>query len=131
MTNEIDSLYPVCPETQLNHAECLEFMLHESIVSQLPDKYLANKDAFVINWQGQHYAYLNSCPHTHVNLNWTPNQFLDVESHFIQCGLHGAIFEPQTGLCLRGPCLGQSLACLPTVLHEGTVCIDMNALKAI
>jgi len=76
---------------------------------------------FVLNWFDQFHAYRNACPHTGVTLNWAPHQFLDIEGQLIQCGMHGALFEPVTGLCIRGPCLGQSLTRLPIRVIEGDI----------
>jgi len=129
MANEADAFHPICSVEQLNHAACLEFILPEQLTSEIAAKNITTHEAFLINWHGEYHAYVNSCPHTHVSLNWTPNQFLDVESQFIQCSLHGAIFKPETGLCLRGPCLGQALSGLPIVLRKGFVCVDLNAYK--
>lgn len=64
---------------------------------------------FVVKKDGQLYAYKNRCPHTGAPLEWKPHQFLDLENSFIQCAMHGALFEIDSGKCLRGPCLGQSL----------------------
>jgi nitrite reductase/ring-hydroxylating ferredoxin subunit len=114
-----NSYYQLCSVERLRHAECLEFSLP-----------FDQKEAFLLNWQGDFHAYLNNCPHTLVALNWTPNQFLDIEMQFLQCSLHGALFEPDTGLCIRGPCLGQSLTALPLLEHGGKVCIDLIALKS-
>ncbi|RME32579.1 MAG: Rieske (2Fe-2S) protein [Gammaproteobacteria bacterium] len=55
------------------------------------------------------YAYLNACPHTGAPLEWRAHDFLDHEGRHIQCGLHGALFRIEDGLCLAGPCRGQSL----------------------
>lgn len=129
MANASQIYYPVCPVEQLVHAECLEFTLPENLTIQNANMKLMTTEAFVLNWLGDYHSYLNSCPHTQVNLNWTPNQFLDVESQFIQCSLHGAVFDPASGLCLRGPCLGESLISLPTVIHDGIVSIDLKALN--
>lgn len=68
---------------------------------------------FVVRKGQQVYAYLNSCPHTGVALEWQPDQFLDLENNFIQCALHGALFTVEKGYCVRGPCVGQSLVSLP------------------
>jgi len=54
-------------------------------------------------------AYRNRCPHTGAPLEWQPHQFLDLDNSFIQCAIHGALFRPEDGYCLRGPCVGQSL----------------------
>ncbi len=101
----------ICARSQIPHAHCLEFSIPG-------DKLLSptgKTDGFVVNWQGKYIAYLNSCPHTGVSLNWLPNQFFDLESRYLQCGMHGAIFEPDTGLCVRGPCRAQSLLKLPLI----------------
>jgi nitrite reductase/ring-hydroxylating ferredoxin subunit len=54
-------------------------------------------------------AYRNRCPHTGAPLEWQPHQFLDIDNSFIQCAIHGALFRPEDGYCLRGPCVGQFL----------------------
>ena len=56
------------------------------------------------------YCYLNRCPHTGVNLDWVPDQFLDNESTYIQCATHGALFRIEDGFCVAGPCAGQALS---------------------
>ena len=64
---------------------------------------------FVIRWKGELRAYLNRCPHTGVTLNWAENQFFDLQNEYIQCSLHGALFEPLSGKCIWGPCVGGQL----------------------
>ena len=66
-------------------------------------------EGFVVRWQSEYYGYLNQCPHTLAPLNWMPDQFFDVEEQFLQCSMHGALFRPEDGYCVRGPCSGQSL----------------------
>jgi nitrite reductase/ring-hydroxylating ferredoxin subunit len=63
-------------------------------------------------------AYRNSCPHTGAPLEWLPDQFLDLDNSFIQCAIHGALFRPEDGYCLRGPCAGRSLEPLE-LLRDG------------
>jgi nitrite reductase/ring-hydroxylating ferredoxin subunit len=76
-------------------------------------------EGFVVHWRGSWFAYRNQCPHTGVSLNWQPHQFFDYQQRLLQCALHGALFEPDTGLCIHGPCLGDSLHPLP-VIRTGT-----------
>lgn len=66
-------------------------------------------------------AYRNSCPHTGAPLEWMPDQFLDLDGSFIQCAIHGALFRPEDGYCLRGPCAGRSLERLELELVQGRV----------
>ncbi len=81
---------------------------------------------FVLNWQGQFYAYQNRCPHLGVNMDWAPNQFFDAEHRFIQCTMHGALFEPNNGFCIRGPCLGLSLTALGIVILDQIIYLDLD-----
>ena len=68
-------------------------------------------------------AYRNSCPHTGAPLEWLPDQFFDLDNSFIQCAIHGALFRPEDGYCLRGPCAGRSLDPLELVLDGGTISV--------
>lgn len=81
---------------------------------------------FVVHWQGQWYAYQNSCPHTGASLNWLAHQFLDPDQEYILCGLHGALFQPQDGLCIYGPCVGRSLSRLCVQERAGEIVIDCS-----
>lgn len=76
---------------------------------------------FLVRRQGEVYAYRNQCPHTGAPLEWLPDRFLDAEDELIQCALHGALFEPDSGLCLRGPCVGHRLESLPLVERDGAL----------
>lgn len=59
----------------------------------------------------------------HTPLNWSDEQFFDFEHKFIQCSLHGALFEPLDGLCVWGPCLDKSLQSIPVELVDQQVII--------
>lgn len=76
---------------------------------------------FVVRKDGVLAAYRNSCPHTGAPLEWLPDQFLDMDNSFIQCAIHGALFRPEDGYCLRGPCVGKSLQRLPVEVVDGQV----------
>jgi len=64
---------------------------------------------FLVKKDGQVYAYENRCPHAGVNLEWLPDDFLDMDRTLIQCSVHGALFLMETGECVGGPCNGQGL----------------------
>lgn len=68
-------------------------------------------------------AYLNSCPHTGVTLDWQPDRFLDEAGRHLQCATHGALFRIEDGFCIAGPCAGQSLT--PLALEERPDGIDL------
>ncbi|MGB1801393.1 MAG: Rieske (2Fe-2S) protein [Gammaproteobacteria bacterium] len=78
-------------------------------------------ECFLVYYENKVYSYLNRCPHTGINLEWMPNQFLDTANEFIQCATHGALFDIENGLCLRGPCLGDRLKNIENCLIEDNI----------
>lgn len=76
---------------------------------------------FVVRKDQVLMAYRNKCPHTGAPLEWLPDRFLDMDNSFIQCAIHGALFQPEDGYCLRGPCVGQHLQVLNIELVDGRV----------
>ncbi|TCB08104.1 Rieske (2Fe-2S) protein [Acinetobacter sp. ANC 4641] len=73
---------------------------------------------FVTQRDGMFYAYKNLCPHLQVELEFLENQFLDQDQEFIQCSTHGALFNVETGECISGPCLGESLQKVELRVHS-------------
>lgn len=108
-------LQVLIPATQLRHRMCYSFQINQ----------IDTIEGFLINWHGQIYAYRNECPHTGVNLDWAPNQFLDINEDLIQCSMHGALFQPDSGFCIHGPCLGQSLTPIPIQIQNGQIYLDL------
>jgi nitrite reductase/ring-hydroxylating ferredoxin subunit len=76
---------------------------------------------FVVHRNGGFFAYVKRCPHTGAPLEWTPHQFLDLDNSFIQCAMHGALFRPEDGYCLRGPCVGRSLQALELAVSDSRI----------
>ncbi len=68
-----------------------------------------NIPCFVIQVGEQYFAYRNHCPHLGTELDWEPGVFLDDEQQYIVCSTHWAYFEPHSGHCVSGPCVGQRL----------------------
>jgi nitrite reductase/ring-hydroxylating ferredoxin subunit len=66
-------------------------------------------------------AYVNVCPHAGHPLNFRPHKFLTPDRNLIICASHGALFARDNGLCIAGPCSGQSLAPVPIELVGGYV----------
>ncbi len=75
--------------------------------------------------QGRHvYVYENSCPHRGIPLEWVPDQFLDTSGRLIQCATHGALFLPQSGECIAGPCAGAYLKARKCSVGNGQIWLD-------
>ena len=77
--------------------------------------------AFVIRYAGGVHAYLNSCAHIPVELDWMEGEFFDKAGLYLICATHGAIYEPDTGHCIMGPCKGQHLTALKVAEYGGNV----------
>ena len=71
---------------------------------------------FAIRHFGQARGFVNRCPHLGTELDWEPGRFFDISGVYLVCSTHGAIFEPNSGLCVAGPCRGASLE--PLALRE-------------
>ncbi len=78
-------------------------------------------DLFIVKNNSQISVFENSCPHTLGPLDWSPNQFLDIENKYIMCANHGALFEIDTGLCIYGPCKKQSLTAVPFTIDDDAI----------
>ena len=66
-------------------------------------------------------AYVNYCPHAGHPLNFRPHRFLTSDRNLILCSSHGALFARDNGLCIAGPCGGQSLTAVPVEVRSGYV----------
>jgi nitrite reductase/ring-hydroxylating ferredoxin subunit len=69
-------------------------------------------------------AYRNACPHMGIELDWQPDRLLTRSGRYLRCTGHDARFDPATGLCVEGPCAGESLAALPVRERDGMVVLD-------
>lgn len=65
-------------------------------------------------------AFLNICPHAGRRLDWAPGRFI-IDQGFLVCASHGACFSVPDGLCISGPCRGQTLTELPIQVRDGNV----------
>ena len=66
-------------------------------------------------------AWLNICPHAGRRMDYAPGQFL-VKDAKLTCAVHGATFAlHEAGLCIMGPCRGQSLVAVPVAVRDGVV----------
>jgi nitrite reductase/ring-hydroxylating ferredoxin subunit len=65
-----------------------------------------SEPAFAVRYDGQVHAYLNRCAHMPMELDWKPGKFFDGDGLLLICSTHGAIYEPDSGRCLGGPCTG-------------------------
>ena len=84
-----------------------------------------NISLFVVHKDGSFNAYINSCPHTGVNLEWQQDQFLDMDNMYIQCSTHDALFEIDSGECVAGPCVGDSLQAVELIIEDDQISVNL------
>lgn len=85
------------------------------------DRYGAAVSAFAVRYDGKAYAYLNSCAHIPIELDSLEGEFFDEFGLYLICSTHGAVYEPETGHCIMGPCKGQHLIALRVEERDGKV----------
>jgi nitrite reductase/ring-hydroxylating ferredoxin subunit len=76
---------------------------------------------FLVRWQGQLHAYENVCPHAGHPLNFKPDGFFNIDESLLMCSSHGAVFAPDSGECVAGPCAGSCLQMLDCRAADGDV----------
>ncbi|HYC37669.1 MAG TPA: Rieske 2Fe-2S domain-containing protein [Usitatibacter sp.] len=81
----------------------------------------SREDGFAVRHHGHALAYVNRCPHVGTELDWNPGEFFDETGVFLICSTHGALFEPNNGYCVAGPCRGASLQPLEIGERDGQV----------
>jgi nitrite reductase/ring-hydroxylating ferredoxin subunit len=64
---------------------------------------------FFIRFDEKVYGYLNQCAHVPMELDWNEGQFFDDSGLYLICATHGAIYTPESGRCVGGPCRGAKL----------------------
>lgn len=66
-------------------------------------------EAFLLRAGGELRAYRNRCPHAGMPLDFGDNEFYTDDGKLLVCRSHGALFDPKSGLCVDGPCAGETL----------------------
>lgn len=82
-----------------------------------------NEDAtgFVVRYNNVAHAYLNRCAHVPIELDWTEGEFFESSGLYLMCSTHGAIYAPESGQCLGGPCRGGRLRTIRVIEKDNRV----------
>jgi nitrite reductase/ring-hydroxylating ferredoxin subunit len=84
-----------------------------------------SRPAFAIRWRGGVHAYINECRHQASELDWESGDFFDASKLYLVCATHGALYAPDTGICIGGPCRGARLKAVMLAEHHGGIyCIE-------
>ena len=78
-------------------------------------------EGFCIRLGDQVHAYLNECAHLPMSMDWDDNEFFTEDGKRLLCKTHGAVYVPETGLCVDGPCPGRTLTRIPVKVEKGSV----------
>ena len=73
---------------------------------------------FVVRFDGQPHAYLNRCAHVPIELDWEEGVFFESGGLYLMCSTHGAIYVPETGDCVGGPCRGGALRKITLIVRD-------------
>ena len=85
------------------------------------------RDAFVVRYRGNTHAYVNSCRHQSLPLDFGDAHFFDDAYDALVCCHHGARYRPETGACMEGPCLGGRLTSLAVEERDGALwCVGVT-----
>lgn len=77
-------------------------------------------DIVVVRKGNRVTGFLNACPHVGTSLNMFPDDFMSIDNEsptgygeYLRCSTHYALFDAEHGLCVSGPCVGDSLVAIP------------------
>ncbi|PRA60327.1 (2Fe-2S)-binding protein [Pseudomonas sp. MYb187] len=91
---------------------CHDDQLEEGLARGF-DPWCQGRDTVLaLRWRGQVRVYRNLCPHLDVAMQYRKDRFMSGDGRHIVCFAHGALFQPDNGFCVLGPCQGQSLQAL-------------------
>lgn len=79
------------------------------------------RNAIVIRFANQVYAYINECAHVPIELDYNLGDVFDLTREFLICSTHGAYYNPRNGVCLGGPCTGRRLQQIAVVEHDDAI----------
>ena len=78
---------------------------------------------FVVRQGETVFGYVDSCPHAGWPMAGFAGRYLTRDNDLILCGGHAALFRIQDGVCVAGPCPGQTLTTWPVWLRDGDVLV--------
>ena len=82
------------------------------------------RNIFVVRQGDNIHAYVNWCPHNQVLIDQIPGQFFNGNKTMLRCSKHGALFQINDGLCVEGPCEGESLHALKCRVDNGIIYLE-------
>jgi len=83
-------------------------------------------EAFVIRFGNQIRAYLNVCPHAGEPIAEKNQSAFNSDKRYLICREHFALFDPETGKCISGPCPIADLYKIAIVQQQDMICLVLS-----
>lgn len=80
-----------------------------------------NTTGFIVRYNNTVHAYLNRCAHVPIELDWAEGEFFESSGLYLMCSTHGAIYTPESGHCVGGPCRGGRLRPITALERDGQI----------
>ncbi len=74
---------------------------------------------FVVRRGEAAFGYVDRCPHMGLPLAQVLDQYM--AGDLVACSWHGALFRPEDGVCVGGPCAGARLTPWRVTVEDGTI----------
>lgn len=103
---------PLCAETDIADPGARSFVL------QIGEAFF---HGFVVRKDGAVRGYVDRCPHMGFPLAQELDRYLTADGERIICSFHGALFRPEDGFCVGGPCAGDRLSPWPVEVRGGVI----------
>ena len=84
-------------------------------------------EGFVFRKNSHLHAYKNVCRHQPLTLDYGDGDVFTEDGQYLLCRNHGALFQPESGFCVDGPCQGASLFQFEVQESNGTTVIIDSA----
>lgn len=91
----------------------------------IPDEALVLRDR-----QGRVRAYRNRCKHLPIPIDGGSRRFFANDRVHLLCRTHGAMYRPEDGRCVQGPCQGDALDPLDIEERDGVLYVLADELSA-
>lgn len=66
-------------------------------------------------------GYVDRCPHLGLPLAKQLDRYWSDSGDYLECDWHGALFRPDDGACVAGPCAGARLTPWPVTVIDGAI----------
>ncbi|MDP9102760.1 MAG: Rieske (2Fe-2S) protein [Pseudomonadota bacterium] len=86
---------------------------------------------FVVRRGDEVKGWRDRCPHIGTPLTFGDDRYLTRDGAHLICVTHGALFRPEDGMCVAGPCAGQSLRAWPVQVRDGAVIVAADVVAAV